>query len=62
MYVVVSWLIIQIVATVEAPLSLPDWIDTLVTVLLAVGFPLALLFIGGVMAAAFGAFLIYAFV
>jgi len=40
MYVVVSWLIIQIVATVEAPLSLPDWIDTLVTVLLAVGFPL----------------------
>ena len=43
-YMVVSWLIIQIVATVEAPLSLPDWVDTLVIVMLAAGFPLALIF------------------
>ena len=34
-YLVVAWLLIQIVATVEAPLSLPDWVDTLVILLLA---------------------------
>ncbi len=42
-YAVVAWLLIQIVATVEDPLSLPDWADTLVIVLLAVGFPIALI-------------------
>lgn len=42
-YLVVAWLIVQIVATVEAPLRLPEWADTLVIVLLAVGFPVALI-------------------
>ena len=42
-YTVVAWLLIQIVATVEEPLNLPDWFDTAVIVLLAVGFPIALI-------------------
>jgi serine/threonine-protein kinase len=42
-YAVVAWLIIQIVATVEEPLSLPGWFDTAVIVLLAVGFPIAII-------------------
>ena len=41
-YAIVAWLLIQIVVTVEAPLNLPGWIDTFVIVLVAVGFPLAL--------------------
>lgn len=41
-YAVVAWLLIQIVATVEAPLNLPDWMDTFVIVCLAIGFPIAL--------------------
>jgi TolB-like protein/Tfp pilus assembly protein PilF len=41
-YAVVAWLLIQIVATVEEPLNLPDWFDTMVIVLLAVGFPITL--------------------
>jgi adenylate cyclase len=42
-YAVVAWLLVQIVATIEAPLNLPDWADTLVIVLLAIGFPIALI-------------------
>jgi len=42
-YAVVAWLLIQIVATIEAPLNLPDWVDTLVIVLLAIGFPITLI-------------------
>ncbi|MDH3673562.1 MAG: adenylyl cyclase, partial [Gammaproteobacteria bacterium] len=42
-YVVVAWLIVQIIVAVEAPLHLPDWVDTLVIVLLAVGFPITLI-------------------
>lgn len=42
-YAVVAWLLVQIVATIEAPLNLPDWVDTLVIVLLAVGFPITLI-------------------
>ncbi len=41
-YAVVAWILIQVVATVEAPLNLPGWLDTLVIVLVVVGFPLAL--------------------
>jgi adenylate cyclase len=41
-YSVVAWLLVQIVVTVEAPLSLPGWIDTLVIVLVVIGFPIAL--------------------
>lgn len=42
-YAVVAWLLIQIVATIKAPLNLPDWTDTLVIVLLAIGFPITLI-------------------
>lgn len=42
-YAVVAWLLIQIVATVEQPLNLPAWFDTVVIVLLALGFPVALI-------------------
>ncbi|MGD2167118.1 MAG: hypothetical protein PVF63_03360 [Gammaproteobacteria bacterium] len=42
-YAVVAWLLIQIVATVEAPLQLPGWFDTSVIVLLFVGFPIAVI-------------------
>ena len=43
MYAVVAWLLIEIVTTVEEPLNLPAWVDTFVIVLLAIGFPVALL-------------------
>jgi TolB-like protein/Flp pilus assembly protein TadD len=42
-YLVAAWLLAQVVALVEAPLELPGWLDTTVIVLLAVGFPVALL-------------------
>jgi adenylate cyclase len=42
-YAVVAWLLIEVVVTVEGPLSLPGWLDTLVIVLLVGGFPLALI-------------------
>ena len=42
-YSIVAWLLVEIVVTVEAPLSLPGWMDTFVIVLVMVGFPLALI-------------------
>jgi TolB-like protein/Flp pilus assembly protein TadD len=42
-YAVVAWLIIQIIGVVSEPLSLPSWLDTVVIVLLGVGFPLAVI-------------------
>ena len=42
-YAVVSWLIIQVVDTIAPSLHLPLWTTTLVTVLLLIGFPVALL-------------------
>jgi TolB-like protein len=42
-YAVVSWLLVQIVATIEHPLRLPDWFDTAIVVLLATGFPITLI-------------------
>jgi hypothetical protein len=41
-YAVTAWLLVQVVVTVEEPLGLPGWVDTLVIVLLATGFPVAL--------------------
>ncbi|AOS95548.1 invasion protein regulator [Microbulbifer aggregans] len=43
-YVVVSWIIIQIAVAVEAPLSLPGWTDTMVIILLALGLPITMVF------------------
>jgi serine/threonine-protein kinase len=42
MYAVMAWLLIQVITSVEEPLRLPDWTDTLVIVLLVIGFPVAL--------------------
>ncbi len=41
-YLVVAWLLIQIVATVAPQLQLPEWAPRLVTLFLMVGFPIAL--------------------
>lgn len=42
-YAVTAWVVVQIVVTVKGPLSLPAWSDTLVIVILGVGFPVALI-------------------
>jgi len=42
-YAVTAWILVQIVIAVSGPLSLPDWVDTFVIVVLAVGFPVALI-------------------
>jgi hypothetical protein len=42
-YLVVAWLIIQVVDVINEPLSLPDWFDTVVIVGLGLGFPIALI-------------------
>lgn len=38
-YAVIAWVLIQIVVSIEEPLHLPQWADTLIIVILAVGFP-----------------------
>jgi TolB-like protein len=43
-YVVVAWLILQVVNNIAPGLNLPNWVLTLVIVLLAGGFPIALIF------------------
>lgn len=42
-YLALAWLLMQVTVSIEAPLNLPPWADTLVIVILAVGFPVALL-------------------
>lgn len=42
-YAVVAWLLLQIIVEVEEPLHLPEWTDTLVIVLLGIGFVVAVL-------------------
>lgn len=41
-WLVIGWVLIQVAATVAPQLKLPDWLPTLVTVLVALGFPIAL--------------------
>ena len=43
-YVLVAWIIAQVVSVINEPLGLPEWFDATVLVFLAVGFPVALLF------------------
>jgi TolB-like protein len=43
-YAIVAWLLIEVSATTFPILNLPDWAATLVTVLLLLGFPVALIF------------------
>lgn len=42
-YLVASWLIVQVVDVLTDPLGLPDVLETIVVVLLAIGFPFALI-------------------
>jgi adenylate cyclase len=42
-YVVVGWIIIEVASTVLPPLNLPDWSVKLVIVLIALGFPIAVI-------------------
>ena len=42
-YAVVAWLAVQVITSIETPLGLPDWVDTLVIVLLTIGFPITLI-------------------
>ncbi|MFK8054082.1 MAG: hypothetical protein AB8F65_14035 [Woeseiaceae bacterium] len=42
MYAVAGWLIIEVGMALETTLNLPDWFDTMVTVLVIIGFPIAL--------------------
>jgi TolB-like protein len=41
-YLVVAWLLIQVVATLAPQLQLPDWAPRLITLVLLVGFPIAI--------------------
>lgn len=43
-YAVVGWLVVQVVVAIESPLSLPDWFDTAMIVLVIAGFPISLVF------------------
>ena len=43
-YLVVAWIIIQVVDVVSEPLFLPEWFPTAVILLLVLGFPFALIF------------------
>ena len=40
-YAVVAWLVVQVVDVVGEPLNLPDWLETVVIVLLFAGFAVA---------------------
>jgi predicted ATPase len=42
-YAVVAWLLVQVAVAIEVPLELPGWFDTVTIVLVALGFPLALI-------------------
>lgn len=41
-YLVVAWLLVQVVATLSPLLQLPDWVPRLITLLLMLGLPIAL--------------------
>ena len=43
-YAIVAWLIVQVISAVHYPLHLPDWFDTVVIILLIIGFILAIIF------------------
>ena len=43
-YAVVAWGILQVIDVIGAPLNLPHWFSTVIVLLLAAGFPVALIF------------------
>lgn len=42
-YLVVAWMIMQIVDVIHTPLRLPEWFPTVIIVFLAIGFPIAMI-------------------
>ena len=42
-YAIFGWVILQVAQAIEATLNLPDWTDTLIVVLVIIGFPIALI-------------------
>ncbi len=42
-YLVVAWLIMQVVDVVNEPLRLPEWFATVAILIVAIGFPIALI-------------------
>ena len=42
-YAVIAWLLMQLAVVLESALHLPNWFDTLITVLVLIGFPVAVL-------------------
>jgi hypothetical protein len=42
-YLVVAWLLVQVVTAIEDPLRLPEWFDTAVIVLLGLGLPIVVI-------------------
>ena len=42
-YVIVSWVLVQVAGALESALHMPDWFDTVITSLLLLGFPVAIL-------------------
>ncbi len=42
-YLVVAWAIMQVIDVVDEPLNLPSWFDTVAILLIAIGFPIALI-------------------
>jgi len=42
-YLIVSWLVTQVANTLEETLNLPAWFDTLIVIVLLVGFPITLI-------------------
>jgi TolB-like protein/Tfp pilus assembly protein PilF len=43
-YIVVSWVLVQVATALEESLGLPDWFDGLIVALLLIGLPVALIF------------------
>lgn len=42
-YAVVGWILMQVGIALETSLNLPDWFDTVITVFILIGFPIALI-------------------
>lgn len=43
-YIVIGWVLLQVSTNLEDALELPDWFDAVVTALLAIGFPIVVIF------------------
>ena len=43
-YAIAGWLIIQVAATIAPQLNFPEWVPSFITMVVLIGFPLALIF------------------